>query len=39
MIPEDDLHRGEEDVQEITDKFIENIDGVCERKEKEIMEV
>ena len=39
IIPEDDLHRGEEKVQEITDNFIENIDGVCERKEKEIMEV
>ena len=39
IITEDDLHRGEEKVQEITDNFIENIDGVCERKEKEIMEV
>jgi ribosome recycling factor len=39
VIAEDDLHRGEDKVQEITDNFIENIDGVCERKEKEIMEV
>lgn len=39
IITEDDLHQGEEGVQEITDKFIENIDSVCERKEKEIMEV
>ncbi len=39
VITEDDLHRGEEKVQEITDNYIENIDSVCERKEKEIMEV
>lgn len=39
MISEDDLHRGEEKVQEITDHFIENIDEVSERKEKEVMEV
>jgi len=39
MITEDDLHRGEEKVQEITDDYIEKIDELCERKEKEIMEV
>ena len=39
IITEDDLHRGEDKVQEITDNFIENIDGICDRKEKEIMEV
>jgi ribosome recycling factor len=39
IITEDDLHRGEEEVQEITDKFTKRIDSVCERKEKEIMEV
>jgi ribosome recycling factor len=39
MITEDDLHRGEERVQEITDDFIKKIDEFCERKEKEIMEV
>ena len=39
MITEDDLHRGEEKVQEITDGYIERIDEVCSRKEKEIMEV
>ena len=39
MITEDDLHRGEEHVQEITDDFIKKIDEFCERKEKEIMEV
>lgn len=39
MITEDDLHRGEERTQEITDSYIEKIDEVCDRKEKEIMEV
>jgi ribosome recycling factor len=39
VITEDDLHRGEEHVQEITDEFSEKIDDLCERKEKEIMEV
>jgi ribosome recycling factor len=39
MITEDDLHRGEERVQEITDDYIEKIDEFCDRKEKEIMEV
>jgi ribosome recycling factor len=39
LITEDDLHRGEERVQEITDDFVEKIDDLCERKESEIMEV
>ena len=39
MITEDDLHRGEERVQEITDDYIKKIDELCERKEGEIMEV
>ncbi len=39
MITEDDQHRGEDKVQEITDDYIKKIDEVCERKEGEIMEV
>jgi ribosome recycling factor len=39
LITEDDLHRGEEKVQEITDDFIQKIDDLCQRKEGEIMEV
>ncbi len=39
MITEDDLHRGEEHVQEITDKYIKKVDSLAERKESEIMEV
>lgn len=39
MISEDDLKKGEEELQKITDRFIEQISLVAERKEKEIMEV
>ncbi|RLD03703.1 MAG: ribosome recycling factor [Chloroflexota bacterium] len=39
MITEDDLHRGEEKVQEITDNYTNKIEEICERKESEIMEV
>ena len=39
MITEDDLHRGEEKVQEITDNYTKKIEEVCERKESESMEV
>lgn len=39
MISEDDLHRGEEELQKITDRFIVEVNEVGERKEKEILEV
>jgi ribosome recycling factor len=39
MISEDDLHRGEDHLQEITDRMIEEINSTGERKEKEILEV
>ncbi len=39
LITEDDLKRGEEDLQKLTDKFIEEIAGLGQKKEKEIMEV
>ena len=39
MISEDDLKQGEEELQKITDRYIEEINAVGERKEKEIMEV
>lgn len=39
MISEDELKRGEEELQKITDRFIEEINQVGERKEKEILEV
>ncbi len=39
MISEDDLKEGEEELQKITDRFIEEINAIGERKEKEILEV
>jgi len=39
LISEDDLERGEKDLQEVTDRFIENIRQIGQEKEKEIMEV
>ena len=39
MISEDDLKRGEEELQKITDRFIEEVNKVGERKETEVMEV
>lgn len=38
-ISEDDSRRVQDDVQKLTDKFINNIDEVLANKEKEIMEV
>jgi ribosome recycling factor len=39
MISEDDLKRGEEELQKITDDFIKDINETGERKEVEVMEV
>lgn len=39
VISEDDLKRGEEELQKITDKHIEQVNSVGQRKEKEILEV
>lgn len=39
MISEDDLKRGEEDLQKLTDHYVEEINGRGQEKEKEIMEV
>lgn len=39
LISEDDLKRGEEELQKITDDFIADINQTGERKETEIMEV
>lgn len=39
LISEDDRKRGEEELQKITDRLIEDINAVGERKEKEILEV
>jgi ribosome recycling factor len=39
LITEDDLKRGEEDLQKLTDKFVDEIAKLGQNKEKEIMEV
>ena len=38
-ITEDDQKNGEKKLQEITDKFCKEIDGMAAKKEKEIMEI
>ena len=38
-ITEDDLHRGEKETQEFTDKYVAQVDEVIENKEKDIMTV
>jgi ribosome recycling factor len=39
LISEDELKDGEENLQKLTDKYVEMVNEVGERKEKEIMEV
>lgn len=39
LISEDERKKGEEELQKITDRFIEEMEAVGERKQKEIMEV
>ena len=38
-ITEDDLKVAEKDIQEITDKYIADIDSIVKKKEEEILEV
>ncbi|NLW18013.1 MAG: ribosome recycling factor [Firmicutes bacterium] len=38
-ISEDDLKRGQDEVQKLTDKHVKRVDEIIEAKEKEIMEV
>jgi ribosome recycling factor len=39
MIGKDDLDRGEDDVQKLTDRYIDDINSHGDHKEKEVMEV
>ncbi|MGQ9887549.1 MAG: ribosome recycling factor [Aggregatilineales bacterium] len=39
MISEDDMKRGQEEVQRLTDQFIERIDELGKAKEREILEI
>ena len=38
-LTEDSLKEYEDEVQKITDKFIKNVDDLCAKKEKELMEI
>jgi len=38
-ISEDNLHRGLDNIQDLTDEYIEKIDKALEKKKEEIMEV
>jgi ribosome recycling factor len=39
LIPEDDMYRGRDQIQDLVDRFISEVDGLGERKEVEVMEV
>lgn len=39
LISEDDLKRGEDDLQKITDQYVDTINDVSDRKETEVLEV
>jgi ribosome recycling factor len=39
LITEDDLERGENDLQKLTDRYVEKVDELGQRKEAEIMEI
>lgn len=39
LISEDELSRGEDDLQKVTDRFVEQINEVGQRKETEVLEV
>ena len=39
LIPEDDMYRGQDDLQELTNKYTKQIDEIGEAKEAELMEV
>lgn len=39
LIPEDEMHKGQKEIQKLTDKSIETIDQLLSKKEQEIKEV
>ncbi len=39
MISEDDFFEGKEEIQKLTDEFVDKIDAIGQRKEEEVMEV
>lgn len=39
LISEDELKRGEDDLQKLTDQYVDDINAISDRKEKEVLEV
>jgi ribosome recycling factor len=39
LISEDDFYRARDDLQDLTDRYIEQVDAIQERKEQEIKEI
>jgi ribosome recycling factor len=39
LISKDDLKRGEDDLQKLTDQYVDQINDISDRKEKEVLEV
>ncbi|HET9032094.1 MAG TPA: ribosome recycling factor [Dokdonella sp.] len=39
QISEDEAHRGEDDIQKVTDKFVKEVDAVVKNKEDELMAI
>lgn len=39
LISEDELFRGKDQIQELTDEFVKNMDEIGQRKEQELMEI
>ena len=39
LISEDEFYRGKDEVQKLTDEFVEQIDGIGKRKEAEVLEI
>ena len=39
LVSEDELFRGEEDLQKLTDQYVEQINKISQRKESEVLEV
>ena len=38
-ISEDELHRAQDEIQKITDRYIQKVDELIDKKEKEVLEV
>ena len=39
IISEDDLKRGEDELQKLTDHYVEQVNEICTRKEAEVLEI